>query len=101
MRISDWSSDVCSSDLFDVGRSLNIAPIVSNNREIGVEVKRGPLDASATYFWSSSKEGQRLQAGPDGIFTILRERVEIVGLEFNVSVQIGTASWWQCVVRYV
>ena len=73
---------------FDVGRSLNIAPIVSNNREIGVEVKRGPLDASATYFWSSSKEGQRLQAGPDGIFTILRERVEIEGLEFNVAVRM-------------
>src|SRR3546814_7482943 len=76
LRISDWSSDVCSSDL------------VSNNREIGVEVKRGPLDASATYFWSSSKEGQRLQAGPDGIFTILRERVEIEGLEFNVAVRM-------------
>src|SRR3546814_1072773 len=43
----------------DIDNFLDISPIVSNNREIGVEVKRGPLDASATYFWSTSKNGQR------------------------------------------
>ena len=72
----------------DIDDFLDISPIVSNNREVGVEVKRGPLDASATYFWSTSKNGQRLRAGGDGIFTVERERVEIEGLEINLSVRM-------------
>ncbi|WOF42856.1 TonB-dependent receptor [Sphingopyxis indica] len=72
----------------DVDDFLDISPIVSNNREIGVEVKRGPLDASASYFWSTSKNGQRLRAGSDGIFTVVRERVEIEGLEINLAVRM-------------
>src|SRR3546814_20193861 len=63
MRMSDWSSDVCSSEL-------------------------GPLDASASYFWSTSKNGQRLRAGSDGIFTVVRERVEIEGIEINLAVRM-------------
>ncbi|SNS71244.1 TonB-dependent receptor [Sphingopyxis indica] len=72
----------------DVDDFLDISPIVSNNREIGVEVKRGPLDASASYFWSTSKNGQRLRAGSDGIFTVVRERVEIEGIEINLAVRM-------------
>src|SRR3546814_5213609 len=64
MRISDWSSDVCSSDL------------------------RGPLNASATYFWSTSTKGQLLIARPDGIFDVVRQRVEIEGLEVNLAVKL-------------
>lgn len=72
----------------DIDNFLNIRPIVSNNRELGVEVKRGPLDASATYFWSSSKEGQLLIARPDGIFDVVRQRVEIEGLEINLAIKM-------------
>ncbi len=67
---------------------LDISPIVSNNREIGVEAKRGPIDASITYFWSSSDKGQILLAQGDGIFTVQRQRVEIEGLEANLSLQL-------------
>lgn len=70
----------------DIDNFLDISPIVSNNREIGVEVKRGPLDATATYFWSSSDKGQLLIARPDRIFDVQRQRVEIEGLEVNVRV---------------
>ncbi|MEL0253203.1 MAG: TonB-dependent receptor, partial [Novosphingobium sp.] len=63
-----------------------ISPIVSNNRELGIEIKRGPLDASATYFWSSSDNGQLLIARPDGIFDVQRQRVKIEGIEINLSV---------------
>src|SRR3546814_9858659 len=42
----------------------------------------------STYFWSTSKNGQRLRAGGDGIFTVQRERVEIEGLEINLSVRM-------------
>ena len=72
----------------DIDNFLDISPIISNNREIGVEVKRGPLDASATYFWSSSTKGQLLIARPDGIFDVQRQRVEIEGLEINLAVQM-------------
>lgn len=72
----------------DIDNYLDISPIVSNNREIGVEVKRGPLDASATYFWSSSDKGQLLIARPDRIFDVQRQRVEIQGLELNLRVAL-------------
>lgn len=66
---------------------LDIQPVVSNNREVGIEAKRGPLDASATYFWSSSDRGQLLVAQGNGIFEVQRQRVEIEGLEVNLTVR--------------
>lgn len=72
----------------DLDNFLDISPIVSNNREIGVELKRGPLDATATYFWSSSDKGQLLIARPDRIFDVQRQRVEIEGLELNLRVAL-------------
>jgi len=72
----------------DISNFLDISPIVSNNREIGIEIKRGPLDAGVTYFWSSSTKGQLLVARPDGIFDVLRQRLEIEGIEINASVRM-------------
>jgi len=72
----------------DIDTFLDIAPIISNNREIGVEVKRGPLDATATYFWSSSDKGQLLIAQAGGIFDVQRQRVEIQGLEVNLGIKL-------------
>lgn len=71
----------------DIDNFLDISPVVSNNREIGFEVKRGPLDASAAYFWSSSDKGQLLVTGADRNFDVQRLRVEIEGLEVNLGVQ--------------
>lgn len=68
----------------DIDTYLAIEPIISNNREIGVEVKRGPLDASATYFWSSSDRGQLLVPGLDQNFVVQRQRIEIEGIELNL-----------------
>ena len=70
----------------DLDNFLDISPIISNNREIGAEVKRGPVDGSVTYFWSSSTRGQILVARPDGIFDVQRQRVEIEGLELNLGI---------------
>jgi len=68
----------------DVDTYLAIEPIVSNNREIGAEFKRGPFDAGVTYFWSKSKLGQFLVRNADGIFDVQRQGVAIEGLEINV-----------------
>jgi len=68
----------------DIDSYLAIEPIVSNNREIGVEVKRGPFDGSATYFWSSSDKGQLLVPGTGRNFDVQRQRIEIEGVEINL-----------------
>jgi iron complex outermembrane receptor protein len=73
-----------SVDGVDIDDFLDISPIVSNNREIGLEVKRGPFDASAAYFWSTSTKGQLLVL-VGGVYQVERQRVEIEGLELNVS----------------
>lgn len=70
----------------DLDTYLNIQPIISNNRELGLEVKKGPLDASVSYFWSTSKEGQLLVL-VNGVYEVQRQRVEIEGIELNVTVQ--------------
>lgn len=68
----------------DLDTFLDIAPVVADNREVGVEVKRGPIDASATYFWSDSDEGQLLVLVGD-VFEVQRQRIEIEGLELNLT----------------
>ncbi|KTW17329.1 TonB-dependent receptor [Sphingomonas sanguinis] len=66
---------------------LDLTPVVSNNREVGVEVNQGPLEASATYYWSSSDLGQVLVRASDGIFNVLRQPIDIEGLEVNLAVR--------------
>ena len=66
----------------DIDNFLDVSPVVSNNREIGAELKRGPFTASVAYFWSSSKLGQFL-VNNGGIFDVQRQRIEIKGLEAN------------------
>src|SRR3546814_9456760 len=41
MRISDWSSDVCSSDL----------GVVQSNQSVGVRYEGEALQSSRTYYW--------------------------------------------------
>ena len=68
----------------DLDRFLDIAPVVADNREIGLEVKRGPVEASATYYWSDSDRGQLLVLVGD-VFEVQRQRIGIQGLELNLS----------------
>jgi iron complex outermembrane receptor protein len=70
-------------DGVDVDDYLDINPVVSNNREVGAEARRGPFDASVSYFWSTSKLGQLLVLN-NGVFDVQRQRVEIEGLEANL-----------------
>ncbi|MGE0667369.1 MAG: TonB-dependent receptor [Sphingomonadales bacterium] len=75
-----------SQDGVDVDNFLDISPVVSNNREIGMEIKRGWLSASAAYFWSSSKRGSLLVL-VGGVYEVERQRVSIQGLELNVTAE--------------
>lgn len=66
---------------------IDLTPVVSNNREVGVEVNQGPLEASATYYWSSSDLGQVLVRASDGNFNVMRQPIDIEGLEVNLAVR--------------
>lgn len=70
----------------DIDDYLDISPIVSNNREIGLELKRGWFEAAATYFWSTSTKGQLLVL-VGTVFEVQRQRVEIEGLELNATLR--------------
>ncbi|WP_294238704.1 TonB-dependent receptor [uncultured Sphingomonas sp.] len=70
-----------------IANFLDLTPVISNNREIGVEVNRGPLEASATYYWSSSDLGQLLVRNSDGFFNVSRQPIDISGLELNLAVR--------------
>lgn len=69
----------------DIDNYLALEPVISNNREIGLEWKRGAIDAGVSYFWSSSDLGSILVLGQDGIFSVSRQPIEIEGLEANLS----------------
>ena len=80
-------------DGIDVDSFLDISPVVSDNQEIGAEWKRGPIEATAAYFWSKSKLGQLLVLNPaTNVYDVQRQRVEIEGLELNVSARTPVPS---------
>ncbi len=66
----------------DVDTFLNIEPVVSDNTEIGLEWRKGPVSASAAYFWSTSDLGALLVLRND-VFEVERQRTEIDGLELT------------------
>ncbi|HXG80574.1 MAG TPA: TonB-dependent receptor, partial [Sphingomicrobium sp.] len=76
-----------NTDGVDVDTYLALEPVVSNNRELGVEWKRGRLTASASYWWSSSKLGSLLVRNPDGIFDVVRAPIDIEGLDLAVDAE--------------
>ncbi len=69
----------------DVDTLLDVEPVITDNTEVGLEWRRGPLSASAAYFWSTADNGSRLVLVGD-VFEVTRQRTEIDGLEL-------TAAW--------
>jgi len=67
----------------DIDDFLSLEPVVSNNRELGLEWDRGPLKASASYFWSSSDFGSLLVLR-GGVFEVERQPIEIEGFEASL-----------------
>lgn len=66
----------------DVDTFLDVAPVVTDNREIGIEFRHGPFEASAAYFTSDADQGQFLVL-VDGVYEVERQRTEIEGLELS------------------
>lgn len=68
----------------DVDDFLSLEPVVSDNRELGLEWNRGALQASASYFWSSSDFGSLLVLRND-VFEVERQPIKIEGFEASVN----------------
>lgn len=70
-----------------VERFLALEPIITDNRELGVEFSGDSVRAQISYYSSDSDFGQRLQADANGIFSVQREKTEIDGLEMRAEWQ--------------
>lgn len=73
-----------NSDGVDVDDFLDLKPVVSNNREIGVEWRRGALSASAGHWWSDSELGSLLVRNADGIYDVVRRPIALRGLDVAI-----------------
>lgn len=73
---------------------LSLEPVVSNNRELGLEWKRGRLSASASYWWSHSDLGSILIRGADGIFSVARQPISLQGLDVKADWRTPVEGLW-------
>lgn len=69
---------------------LDLQPVVTENREIGLRLKQGPFDAEISYYESDADLGSRLDS-VGGVYQIRRERTEIDGVEFTAGWQVNDA----------
>jgi len=74
----------------EVDEFLNLRPIVTDNREIGVRFDYRPVDLALSYYRSDSDLGSRLQ-NVGGIYFVKREKTEITGIEARLGLQLSAA----------
>lgn len=75
-----------------VDKLVDLSPVVSDNREIGVDFDNGRWLAHLAAYWSDSDLGSRLQFDRNTqSYFVVRERTEIRGLEGNVAFQFSDA----------
>jgi iron complex outermembrane recepter protein len=67
----------------DVDNFLDLRPVVSNNRELGVEWRRGSLSASASHWWSNSELGSLLVRVGD-FFEVQRRPIALRGVDLSL-----------------
>jgi len=72
-----------------VAQLVDLQPVVADNIEVGTAYRRDGVDLSASYFWSGSDLGSRIQViGGAGV--LQRERTEIEGFEMAASYRFDT-----------
>lgn len=67
----------------DVDNFLDLQPVVSNNREVGLEWRRGRLTASGSLWRSDSKRGSLLVRVGD-FFEVQRRPIALKGLDLSL-----------------
>ncbi|MFK3651320.1 TonB-dependent receptor [Lysobacter enzymogenes] len=75
-----------------VDKLVDLSPVVSDNREIGVDFDNGRWLAHLAAYWSDSDLGSRLQFDRNTqSYFVVRERTEIRGIEGSVAFQFSDA----------
>ena len=67
----------------DVDTFLNVAPVVSDNTEVGVDYRSDRFELSAAVFRSDAERGSLLNRLPSGVFEVQRQATRIDGLELK------------------
>src|SRR3546814_4511661 len=97
MRISDWSSDVCSSDL---STSRVLPQPARQDRERQARLRTDLLSCEQS-FWFSPFEDSSLETAQRQLRTTLQPVVGGIGAGSVDEVQIGRASCRERVCQYV
>lgn len=69
----------------DVDSFLDLQPIVTENREIGVNFQQGDWRIALSLFDSRADLGTRFELESDGFYRVAREATEIQGLELDTT----------------
>src|SRR3546814_13269796 len=88
MRISDWSSDVCSSDLNDLSPSASLSYEVVSNANVYARVSRGFKSAAYNVDIASSLSG--LTASPEKATSY---EVGVKALTFDKRLRLNLAAF--------
>jgi iron complex outermembrane receptor protein len=75
-----------------VDELLNVEPIITDNREVGVEFSNGAWRAHLALYRSDADRGSILRLNDDGIFEVEREKTEIEGMELSLEYMV-TDNW--------
>src|SRR3546814_1035394 len=98
MRISDWSSDVCSSDLNHVRRPDEVDRLRRIERQAAESRANAPAGAGDMGLTIVGRAAQIDELTPIGL-QCRRRRDGCYRRQRHV--QIGRASWWERVCQYV
>ena len=71
-----------------VEQLVDLQPVIADNVEIGGAWRRDGIELQASYFWSNSNLGSRIQV-INGAGVVQRERTEIQGFEASASYRFG------------
>lgn len=71
-----------------VEQLVDLQPVIADNVEIGGAWRRDGFELQASYFWSNSNLGSRIQV-INGAGVVQRERTEIQGFEASASYRLG------------
>ncbi|WP_321175050.1 TonB-dependent receptor domain-containing protein [Qipengyuania flava] len=69
---------------------VDLQPIIADNIEVGTAWRRDGLELAASYFWSNSDLGSRIQV-VGGAGQVRRERTEIEGFELAASYRLSSS----------
>ena len=72
MRISDWSSDVCSSDLAEVGENQLLGPVMIRETHEKIQIVRDKMKTAQTRYKSYADSHRKDREFKVGDYVLLK-----------------------------